>query len=259
MQQSKLTFVRHAIACAAVLAAAGAHAQPAPLGVATPIAAAPSFNVAPAAGKNAAEPAASLASRASAVQIGTPGADTLAEYAELQRQMRMAEMRKRLKEVTDGPSAATGAAPGMPPMGGVVPPALPMPTLQATPVVAPVVAAPLDESARIKVVNIVVSMDRARADIAAPNGVTKTVRAGDTVDGWTVASIRHNEVIVEKAVKGKEPKTLTERLELFVGNSTPAVLTALPAAGAPAQPVPPLPRGIADSTTVPEPPVLPPR
>lgn len=154
-----------------------------------------------------ATPRAPSAADVQAVVIGKGDAGTLKELEALQRETAIADMRKKLADLKPATVAAPAVA-AVPPAVTTIPPVDPA---AAAPVgkkrgkkaevaaAPPVKIKPVEyvEPPKTKLVNLLVMGGRARADVME-GGRMFTVKEGDKLGRWTVASINSAGVTVER-------------------------------------------------------------
>lgn len=251
MRPANLNLKAAAIAALALNAAAAIAITPAP----------PEVAIGPIGAASAAAPAKVLTSAAvQAVPMGRAGASpaelskrtaigTIAELEELQRQTALAEARKRLQELSQGSNESKPpvvSAPGsalpsqQPSLAADSQPAkvrkvkqkkssdqasptafasLPMEVVQVDPVA--------NQPPKAKLVNLMVMGGRARADVL-DSGRMLTVKEGDMLSKWTVASITAEGVTVEYRYTVDVP--VAPVVPPVLDAKRPAVAEAFPAA-----------------------------
>ena len=251
MRPANLTFKAAALALLTMCAAAASAITQAP----------PEAAVGPIGAASVAAPAKSLTSVAlQAVPMGKPAAagayqakkpavGTIAELEELQRQTALAEARKRLQELSQSAPDIKPAMVATPTPAGTAQPYSTMPdspltramksklkkrnvsqTLAATPP-APADVVKMDpilgRPPQAKLVNLLVVGGRARADVL-DDGRMLTIKEGDLLSKWTVASITSEGVTVEYRYTVDVPvaPTLPPKAE----GMRPAIAEAFPAA-----------------------------
>lgn len=143
-----------------------------------------------------------LGAAAKSIAFGSPSAEisatkpisgTLGEMVDLQREAYISELKAKIR--ANAPKYAPTSAPD------VASPSLAVAAVTKT-------AEPVPEStSSAKLVSVFVSAGRTRADVMY-DGIIKTVKEGDTVGAWIVASIEPGKVVVEKTitVKGNTQK-----------------------------------------------------